>query len=619
MKRKKHLIIAEIVFTCFVIIWGITVSAAETSGWTAWLSSATLKIFPDDTAPASQETPFRMIAALNEYSPFQVAVNATENVKGVRITVSDLEGEGGTIPASGATLLIVETVTIERPSIAAKQKIWPDPLPPYHDFDVESGKTRSVWVDLFVPQTAKPGIYRGSVTITTEKNGSVLIPLILDVRDVSIPVKPTIRTAFGIGYGSIRGAHKTVKDSPEEKALFDAYYWFLVKHRLSPYYIPVDFFSEEAHKYLDDERVNFLRAPFSWDKEEMKKIAERLKSTGWIEKAVYYERDEPSNEVFPEVNRIGMHLHSIDPNLKYLITTGYTPALKEAKIDIWCPALTYTLDPNVMRGLKREQAHGKQFWWYTCIGPKWEGTDYFIDEGAASPRMHPWTNYLYGVTGILYWQTTSWGRVDDNPWLKTETYPAGNGDGSLLYPGSHVNYNGPVASIRLKNLREGMEDYELLHLLGDTLKITASRIGGRAMKYNPDNRLFEHAYALVKPEGRANPLGRNTPYLMFVTTDYRELEAQREKVFDEIGQALVSPLLLVETEPDDNGYTTGKSAIVKGFVESGAELTVNGKAVGIIENSFNTEVPVTKGKNVINIVATINGSAKKAERIVFVK
>jgi len=45
--------------------------------------------------------------------------------------------------------------------------------------------------------------------------------------------------------------------------------------------------------------------------------------------------------------------------------------------------------------------------------------------------------------------------------------PTVYGDGSLLYPGAKVGVDGPVASIRLKLIREGLEDVEYLRLLED--------------------------------------------------------------------------------------------------------------------------------------------------------
>jgi hypothetical protein len=40
-----------------------------------------------------------------------------------------------------------------------------------------------------------------------------------------------------------------------------------------------------------------------------------------------------------------------------------------------------------------------------------------------------------------------------------------NGGGCLFYPGVPYGIDGPVASMRLKNLRDGMEDYEHFVLL----------------------------------------------------------------------------------------------------------------------------------------------------------
>lgn len=594
-------------------------SQSRAAGLEAWPVSATLKVFPDDTMPAGATDELSMVALRNEYSPFQIALRSDTDVKGVHVSVSDFASGTDIIPSSAAELLLVEAVTIERPSIGATRKVWPDPLPPYHDFDLAAGTAKAVWVDLFIPDSTKPATYNGTVTISTPQGVVKTIKITVNVAAVELPYIPRIRTAFGISYGTINEAHKVKNDSPEALALDDAYYWFLVKHRLSPYYIPVDFFSEDAHKYLDDPRVNYLRPPYSYDDAQMRKIAERLKSTGWINKAVFYERDEPGPDSMAEVESIGKRLKSFDPALQYLITTGYNPRLKDANISVWCPSLIFTMNPNAMKGLRREVALGKKLWWYTCISPKWGGTDYFIDLHAMSPRALAWANYLYGVTGILYWQTTSWGSVGFNPWLKTETFILGNGDGSLLYPGSHVGYNGPVASIRLKMIREGMEDYDTLQLLGDALRAEAARIGGGATAYNVDGRLFEHAYALVTPEGRSNPNGPNTPYLMFMSYDYKQLEARRNMVFDELAGASQSPLLLISTDPVENGYTKKSVASVSGYAETGASVEVNGAPVSLNGNSFSTKVALKNGSNEIAVTARLGGKTKKVVRVVNVK
>jgi hypothetical protein len=54
-----------------------------------------------------------------------------------------------------------------------------------------------------------------------------------------------------------------------------------------------------------------------------------------------------------------------------------------------------------------------------------------------------------------------------DPWRQVRAF-AGNGDGTLLYPGRPAEWGGtrpfPVESIRLRTIRDGLEDLELLAL-----------------------------------------------------------------------------------------------------------------------------------------------------------
>jgi len=66
-----------------------------------------------------------------------------------------------------------------------------------------------------------------------------------------------------------------------------------------------------------------------------------------------------------------------------------------------------------------------------------------------------------------------WLQVYD-PWTDAATYVHNpraddervyNADGSLVYPGRAVGYDGIAPSMRLKALRDGIEDYEYLAIL----------------------------------------------------------------------------------------------------------------------------------------------------------
>jgi len=95
---------------------------------------------------------------------------------------------------------------------------------------------------------------------------------------------------------------------------------------------------------------------------------------------------------------------------------------------------------------------------------------WILDFPPMNHRIFAWAAPLYGVTGLLYWDTVEWRRGID-PWERADTLKLGrsvfNGDGLLLYPGhrDRVGFDGPVPSVRLKWIREGMEDHSYLTML----------------------------------------------------------------------------------------------------------------------------------------------------------
>ena len=114
---------------------------------------------------------------------------------------------------------------------------------------------------------------------------------------------------------------------------------------------------------------------------------------------------------------------------------------------------------------------GRELWWYVCNTPGKPYMNIFVDENGLDHRVLFWQQYRYGVSGFLYWCTNYWIKTND-PWTdvdtKTLSYPV-YGEGILVYPGEKVGIDGPVASLRLKCIRDGMEDYQLLSLAEQTL------------------------------------------------------------------------------------------------------------------------------------------------------
>jgi MYXO-CTERM domain-containing protein len=80
-----------------------------------------------------------------------------------------------------------------------------------------------------------------------------------------------------------------------------------------------------------------------------------------------------------------------------------------------------------------------------------------------------WQAWRQKAAGELYYDTT-YAYTKGDAWT-SQYYFGGNGDGTLFYPGTPAKIGGtshiPLASLRVKLIREGMEDYEYLKALSD--------------------------------------------------------------------------------------------------------------------------------------------------------
>jgi hypothetical protein len=109
-----------------------------------------------------------------------------------------------------------------------------------------------------------------------------------------------------------------------------------------------------------------------------------------------------------------------------------------------------------------------------------------IDAPATVNRVMSWMSYKYQMEGELYWGTNAadsdYSNDPKNTSWEVQWLAGGNGDGSLTYPGRPDRIGGtstiPIASLRLKQIRDGLQDLEYMYLLEDA---TGSRTAGVAI------------------------------------------------------------------------------------------------------------------------------------------
>jgi hypothetical protein len=222
-------------------------------------------------------------------------------------------------------------------------------------------------------------------------------------------------------------------------------------------------------------------------------IEAHLREKGWLEKAFVYWFDEPDPKDYEFVMNGFAKLKRWAPDLRRMLTEQVEPDLIGGP-NLWCP-LSSHYDHEQAEARRRA---GEQFWWYVCTAPKAPYCTLFIDHPGTELRVWLWQTWQRHIEGILVWQTNYWTSsaaypdperpqdpyADPMGWVSGYSTPAGtrqawgNGDGRFLYPPEAAAsgrptepvLDGPVSSIRLEMLRDGIEDYEYLVILRDLLE-----------------------------------------------------------------------------------------------------------------------------------------------------
>lgn len=199
--------------------------------------------------------------------------------------------------------------------------------------------------------------------------------------------------------------------------------------------------------------------------EILRQTEAHLAEKGWLDLAYLYVIDEPGAKYFDQVKQIFGFVHRVAPRLKRLLTYGYgasrpiepgKPVYAELAgyVDIHVPH-TDCVEPIY---LDQRRKAGEEIWAYVCISAQSPYLNIWgVDYPGTDPRVLFWQFHRERITGFLYWAITYW---EKNPWEDPLTYPGGNSDGSMLYPGE----SGPVDSLRWETTRDGIEDYDYLAL-----------------------------------------------------------------------------------------------------------------------------------------------------------
>jgi hypothetical protein len=508
-------------FSTGILLLAACRSPATEPSMSVYVLDEFARVRPSDVPGSKRAALLR--AARNEYAPFQIVVRAgTSGLKRVNAAAGPLAPKRGrAIPADRITLYREHYIEVKKLSPKSKGSTgwYPDALIPFLDpstrkppldarftaapFDIAPDSNQPLWVDVFTPRNATPGEYTGIITITATGVRPHRVPINLTVWDFTLPETPSMRTHFGDADVNplFRAPQSTAwagLNEARQRALQTAYAELIAAHRICspipPFLMPrvtadgsidpeptdtaLQQWIERFHitgfpiRFLSTDGKEWQGDLVGTDRERnfryLRSMYAYLRAHHWDKMAYIYVADEPSSrEAYNHVRARSKFVREVVPGLKVLCTRG--PQVRpppwgglEGSVDIWVP-----LWPNFEEAaVKKCLSAGEEIWSYTalCQGrldtPFWE-----LDFPPLNYRIPMWISWRFGITGLFYWSSMNWARTQD-VWTNPVTYgDQYNMEGSLLYPGADAGVQGFITSIRLKQIREGLEDYEYFEIL----------------------------------------------------------------------------------------------------------------------------------------------------------
>lgn len=179
-----------------------------------------------------------------------------------------------------------------------------------------------------------------------------------------------------------------------------------------------------------------------------------------------------------------------DGPIQWLRDNEYTEEGQAAlkALNCVCPQFDIFTEKNIDFLLHMQEAYDIDLWWYGMSGSYSPGPNYFVGEkNLLNARTASWIQKKYDVVGNLYWDAAAYTAEEGNPayefvdlWDDPDRDRSGiwmSGDGNLCYPGAAYGCYGPLPSIRLMSIRDGMEEYEMLVDMEKTYESLASSFG----------------------------------------------------------------------------------------------------------------------------------------------
>ena len=399
---------------------------------------------------------------------------------------------------------------------------------------ITNGNQQSIWVNCAIPKHQTPGTYTGDGILTVD-GVNYSIPMKVVVYDVTLSDKTHNKTSFLIWYDRMSIAEPYYTNITRR-----AYYDFLLEKGISgdsnyewsrwtvgDMNIYDSFADNFANYIMPNDKISTYRIPMEKTEESILNYLTALVNrnkiewdkgnhVNFFEKAIIILSDEPSNpkwndtepQAWKECKSVQNWIKSAQATLaptltnypeilaglndvRNVVTIGadydritggglfYKDLLNTDYLGVPCPQFQLVSPQNQRETFLSRFNHS---WFYGCVHPQLPYPSYHMDTPLLGQRLITWMQYNYGFEGTLYFCVNMFSTSDQGEAILRDLWNdpmVGNtaGDGMLLYPGGRYNIVGPITSMRLENIRNSMEDYELFYLMDQRLDIYNSNTG----------------------------------------------------------------------------------------------------------------------------------------------
>ncbi len=455
--RLCHLLGLSVVL---LFVWSLPGLAAPI----VWVEPSLARIGPD--APAGSTSAIDLYAARGEYESFQIIVRGPAGgLTNVNVAAPDVQGVEFTLYREHYVYLARGTADWATNQNKPLGPGWyPDGLIPFVDpatgkdltgatldavpFGLAAGKNQPIWVDVFVGRDAAAGRRSATFTVTSDQ-GQATATLNLTVWNFELPVAPALESSFL--YWAVRYQLQPAQE--------------LLRHRIMPTFVR----SSDAQALMGQGLRAVNLGFWSGADGSTCTVSNPAPSASAVASAAdsypdglhlyAYTADEISHcsGLLPTMQQYANALHAA--GVDQLITM---PPKSDwaGVVDIWVELPKQYVAADVQAAIGR----GDHVWSYNCLqqddySPKW-----LLDYAPINYRIQPgFINQSLGLTGLLYWRVDLWSA---NAWNDVTGYSAAYpAEGLLVYPAQQVGLQGVMPSMRLKWLRDGVDDYDYIHLL----------------------------------------------------------------------------------------------------------------------------------------------------------